>query len=201
MTNWLSVAFEEEVLEPETAASVPLVSKGSIGDEIEESKPVPFVSLASKAPETTPNDTIDTIDTKPKIASEEIEERSAIVEYGAGVPRKWAEGLAKLCAMPPPEGLSPHRWEELQDDAGKFLDEWGGRAAQLGWDALSVFGVEPSVTSTRLSRTGLVWLLRRGTVVAISDESATIRTRSGSTQRYWRGRANGGVPLWTLGAA
>src|SRR4051794_7119196 len=38
------------------------------------------------------------------------EERAAIIDEGAGVPRTWAEGYAALCTMPPPSGFWPDRW-------------------------------------------------------------------------------------------
>lgn len=145
------------------------------------------------------SDAVDGFDRAHWNVPEEFEERAAIAEHDGRIPREWSEGLAKLCAMSPPEGLTLHRWEELQNDAGRFCDQWADRADALGWTVLDVFGVEPNVLSTRLSRMGLIWLLRRGVVVAISDESATIRTASGATQRYYRGRTDEGVPIWTLG--
>jgi hypothetical protein len=36
---------------------------------------------------------------------DDLEERAALVEYGAGVPREWAEGFARLDLAAPPKGL------------------------------------------------------------------------------------------------
>ena len=44
-----------------------------------------------------------------------LDERAAIVECGAGVPRGWAEGFAALCSMPAPTGFSSERWERIVD--------------------------------------------------------------------------------------
>ncbi len=57
------------------------------------------------------------------------DERAAIIELGAGVPRAWAEGYAALCAMPPPAGFLPARWQRIVDAAGVFVDRWAAKAA------------------------------------------------------------------------
>src|SRR5690242_17403079 len=54
------------------------------------------------------------------------EERAAIIAEGAEVPQAWAEGYAALCAMPPPAGFWPERWQRIIDATGAFLDRWVG---------------------------------------------------------------------------
>ena len=49
---------------------------------------------------------------------DELDERAAIIEYGAGVPRRWAEGFAALCAMSAPTGFAPERWQRIVDAVG-----------------------------------------------------------------------------------
>src|SRR5438067_12810020 len=44
-------------------------------------------------------------------------ERAAIIECGAKVPRRWAEDYAALCSMAPPAGFSPERWQRVVDAA------------------------------------------------------------------------------------
>jgi hypothetical protein len=46
-----------------------------------------------------------------------FEERAAIVEFDAGVPREWAEGFARICTGPRPAAIPPARWRELVDNA------------------------------------------------------------------------------------
>jgi hypothetical protein len=70
-------------------------------------------------------------------AADAFQERAAIVEYDAGVPRAWAEGLARLDSMAPPLGIHAHRWQRLVDNAGQFIDRWAAKAAALGWDTPS----------------------------------------------------------------
>jgi hypothetical protein len=42
--------------------------------------------------------------------TDEHEERAAIVEYAASVPREWAEGFARLDPGRPPDDVPPRRW-------------------------------------------------------------------------------------------
>ena len=106
------------------------------------------------------------------------EERAAIVEYDAGVPRAWAEGFARLEGMAPPAGIPAHRSRRLIDNAGRFVDRWAAKAAALGWDTASVFGCHPVVPTARYDMQGLVWFIGRGELVGITADSATIRSQT-----------------------
>ena len=131
-----------------------------------------------------------------------FEERAALVEYGAGVPREWAEGFAQLDLATPPMGFDQRRWRTLINDGGKFLDHWGAEAARLGWSALDVFGVHPIAPAARFDAAGLVLLISSGEVLAINHMSATIKSRSSnSTLTYLRTPREGAVALWALQTA
>ena len=131
-------------------------------------------------------------------APDGFEERAAIIEDGADVPRAWAEGYAKLCTMPRPTDFTVERWQRLVDDAGRFLDDWGRQAAGLGWHAVDVFGVSPHAPDARLDQAGLVALIRGERVVAITAETATIRTSRGQPQTYRRKPMAEAVVVWEL---
>src|SRR3954451_24754508 len=45
--------------------------------------------------------------------AEDPSERATTLEVSADAPRRWAEGYAALCAMPPPSGFSPERWRRV----------------------------------------------------------------------------------------
>ena len=75
-------------------------------------------------------------------------ERAAIAEFESGIPRAWAEGFARLQTMACPAGMRPDRWQEMVDDAGRFLARWGAQAAALGWSTLDVFGAHPTHPSS-----------------------------------------------------
>jgi hypothetical protein len=127
------------------------------------------------------------------------DERGALLEEGAGVPRSWAEGFAALCAMPPPTGISPERWRRIVDAAGKFLDTWTGTATAFGWTDLDVFGCHAKRPDVRFDCMGLVTLLDRCEVVGVDEQGADLVTATGARQRYRRRPLpTGTVPLWGL---
>ena len=131
-------------------------------------------------------------------ADDDLEERAALVEYGAGVPREWAEGFARLdCAKPPPNFPLP-RWHQIINDGGLFLDRWARQAAGLGWTALDVFGVNPAAPLVRYDGMGLVPLIQGCRVISIAADSAQIKTSSGNTQTYSRRPRPDAVALWQL---
>jgi hypothetical protein len=76
-------------------------------------------------------------------STEAFEERVAIIEYEAGVPRPWAEGFAALHVASRPAGISPSEWWEVLDDGGRFLDRWAATAARLGWSVTDVSASTP----------------------------------------------------------
>ena len=132
---------------------------------------------------------------------EELEERAAIVEFDAGVPREWAEGFAKLCCMPKPGGIGPRQWQQLIDNAGTFIDRFASQAASLGWDTASVFGCHPVAPTARLDLAGLVFLIGDGEIIAITTMTAKIRTAGGSVLTYQRHEPTLGEPhvaIWVL---
>jgi hypothetical protein len=126
---------------------------------------------------------------KLKFDPDALEERAALVQYEASVPRGWAEGFARLDRSMPPESFSVTRWQQIIDDGGRFLDRWSSTADALGWDPASVFGLKPA---------GLVMLIDGGDVTAIAALAATIRSPAGSVRIYRRQDAPGVVSLWEL---
>jgi hypothetical protein len=87
------------------------------------------------------------------------------------------------------------------DDAGRFLDRWAAKAAALGWDTASVFGVHADMPIERFDCAGLVWLLSGNEIEAISPSVVRIRTRRGAVQIYDRRPQSASVPLWELRGA
>lgn len=128
----------------------------------------------------------------------EFEERAALVQYGAEVPRSWAEGFGRLDLASPPRGFSKDRWRGLINDAGVFLDNWANEAAACGWSVSDVFGVDAAAPAARFDRMGLVPPISGGAVVAIDVNCATIRTATGGILRYRRTALRNAVPVWQL---
>jgi hypothetical protein len=132
--------------------------------------------------------------------TEEFEERAALIEYSAGVPRDWAEGLARLDPSRPPHGVSLARWHEFIDDVGRFLDAgWARRATALGWGPNDLFRCDPRCPATRKDTAGLLWLLGGGELVALTATSAAVRLPNGAVQTYRRKpQQRGAALLWDL---
>jgi hypothetical protein len=137
---------------------------------------------------------------------ETIEERAAILEYDAGLPRAWAEGAARLLAgLPPPKGCAPWRWAQVCDDAAELIRAgWAAEAAAAGWDAREVFGAAPGYPEARIDAQGLAWLIRGCRVVALDATGADIETAVGGRLRFRRRPGEHHPPpstaLWALPA-
>jgi hypothetical protein len=55
----------------------------------------------------------------------------------------WIEGIGSLHHQHRPTDIHPHRWRQFLCDCDNFLasgDNWADRAADLGWEALTLFG-------------------------------------------------------------
>jgi len=93
-----------------------------------------------------------------------------------------------------PEAIEFGRWQQAIKDADSFLLSWGGQAAALGWTARDLLGLadvpdKPGPNYQRLSRydqMGLVWMLQGRRVVALTKDSALIKTANGTLSYYRR---------------
>jgi hypothetical protein len=117
-----------------------------------------------------------------------VEERAAILEYEAGLPRAWAEGAARLLAgLRPPKGYAPWRWAQVCDDTAELIRAgWAAEAAAAGWDAREAFGAMPGYPEARIDAQGLAWLIRGCRVVALEATGADIETADGGRLRFHR---------------
>jgi hypothetical protein len=85
-----------------------------------------------------------------------------------------------------PDYVAPERWQQCLLDARYFLLAWGDQAQALGWTAAELFGLHkppanPHPSYCRLSRydhTGLIWHLTGSRVVALTDDTAAIESRT-----------------------
>jgi hypothetical protein len=129
-----------------------------------------------------------------------LEERAALVEYGAGIPRQWAEGYAALYSMAAPSGFYPERWQRIVDAAGTFIDQWAAKAIICGWSDLDVFGCDPDKPDRRFDCMGLLLLLDRCEMVGIDEHGADLIAMPGEAQLRYRRRPllPGTVSLWQL---
>jgi hypothetical protein len=92
------------------------------------------------------------------------------------------------------------RWLQFVDDVGRFLDSpFCAVAVTLGWEAYDLFGADRDRPYARIDRVGLLRLLNGDKLVALTDATATIETRTGRRQTY-RPKPNdpGRVLAWEL---
>jgi hypothetical protein len=101
-------------------------------------------------------------------------------------PNEWYAILTELNRRQRLDWLSGDRWSELLADAETFLARWGNAAQQLGWTALDLFGVHSMAPAARIGCWGLILFVRGGEVVALTENAATTRHRSGAVLTYRR---------------
>ena len=130
---------------------------------------------------------------------QDLGERAAIIEEGANVPRRWAEGFAAMASMPAPAGFSPERWRRIVDATGTFLDRWAAKVIACGWSDLDVFGCDAAAPDRRFDCMGLVLLLDSWEVSSVDEAGADLVTETGAPLRYRRRPLPGHtVSLWQL---
>src|SRR4051812_27549492 len=85
-------------------------------------------------------------------------ERPAARETGGRL-ALWRAGLARLSpdAAPCP-GYPSGEWPRVYAYALAFLDQFGGQAERIGWQTAQLFGVHPSVGTTRVDHCGALML-------------------------------------------
>ena len=131
--------------------------------------------------------------------ADDLDKRAAIIEEGANVPRRWAEGFAAMASMPAPTGFSPERWARIVDATGTFLDRWAAKVIACGWSDLDVFGCDSAAPDRRFDCMGLVLLLDRWEVSGVDEAGADLVTETGAPLRYRRRPLPGHtVSLWQL---
>lgn len=128
-------------------------------------------------------------------------ERAAIVQFEGGIPREWVEGFARLDPDRPSGDMPPKRWLRFIDDIGHFLDSpFCAVAAALGWGPYDLFGCDRDRTFGRGDQAGLLWLLNGEKLVMLTEDAATIETRTGVRHTFRRRPAEAGCMLaWEAG--
>jgi hypothetical protein len=129
-----------------------------------------------------------------------LEERAAIVEYGAAVPRAWSEGFARLDPDLPPADVPPRRWQQFIEDVDRFLDSsFAKKATALGLEASDIFSCHRDRQFARIDQQGLCWLIAGNRLVELSSKTAFIETWTGVRQTWLRKPSEPGrVLAWEL---
>jgi hypothetical protein len=98
----------------------------------------------------------------------------------------WADGVARMHALPSPRNYPEHAWQQLIVDAERFLDRWAAQAGAFGWLTWELFGCHRRAPWGRIQGMGLMLLLRGDEIAALTATEAVIRTRTGAHQTYRR---------------
>jgi hypothetical protein len=124
----------------------------------------------------------------------------ATAERRTGPPGEWVDGIAALDPDRPPADVPSQRWEQFVKDAGRLLDgPFYAIAASLGWGALDLFGCDRDRPFARIDQAGLLWLLNGDELIALSENTATIKTKSGARHTFRRKPGSvGRVLAWEL---
>jgi hypothetical protein len=91
-----------------------------------------------------------------------IEERAAIISETCPVP--YADTFARLNHQKP-MAVSHAQWSRALDDAGRFLDGWGAKAAAMQWSAGELFDLPREGRPA-----GIVWQLKGERVDALGAD-------------------------------
>ena len=92
------------------------------------------------------------------------------------------------------------RWLQFVDYVGRFLDSpFCAVAAALGWGPYDLFGCDRDRPFARIDQAGLLRLLNGDRLIALTENTATIETRTGARQTYRRKSSEPGrVLAWEL---
>jgi hypothetical protein len=146
------------------------------------------------------------------------EERAAIIEFDAGLPRQEAETLAaqeqghanadslhgatvarwatEIDRLSKLQAVSPDGAEALKRAQAFISEGWALQAARLGWDEVQLFGISPAAPWRRYDRKGVAF----GGAVQAVTESCVVYVGG---QRRFKANVNndgGAVPIWEMAA-
>jgi len=103
------------------------------------------------------------------------EERAAIAQNDGGISSAWVEALAQLHPDRPPPTVSPRQWRDFYNDFAHFIDRWASKATAMGWTPCDLCGWLPGAAFELIStHIGLAWQVHGGSVVAITQHTATV---------------------------
>jgi hypothetical protein len=98
-----------------------------------------------------------------------------------------AEALARLDPNNPPHDVPLDRWQRFIEDCECFRRlGWANLAEAYGWGPLDLFGCDRERPLARYDHMGLLWILHGRKLVALTAQTATIDTLTGSLQTYPR---------------
>ena len=107
-----------------------------------------------------------------------------------------ADKLVRLDHHRPLTDIPPHRWRQFLSDCNNFLtggENWAGRAAELGWNAATLFGCHRARPLAHPGGAGLLWAINGGRLVELHRDWAVIElAANGSRHVFERRRVDAG---------
>ena len=158
--------------------------------------PKPAISAISATATDLDSSSVATVATIAACSSDETE-RAAIIEYDGGVPREWAEGLARLLSSPPPSGVIPSLWHDRLNRAARFCDIWAAKASACGWSAEDLFGMNPLAPLSRYDSMGAAFFGADSEVIDVTADAVIFEVANGVRQRVGK-RPNPQPPVWAM---
>jgi hypothetical protein len=128
-------------------------------------------------------------------------ERWATERPDRRIPREWVRGVALLSRQKRPLGVPEARWQLFVADCLRFLDAsaiWAQRAAEVGWDAIELFGCHPHQPLAYLGDAGLLWFVAGGEFVRLHQHCAVIAIHGAQHVVHRRPNANNVTLPWLL---
>jgi hypothetical protein len=139
---------ERKELAPEAPAIAPLRPLRPENDEGQSASP----SAGTPAEKTPPDDDEAAIEERAGLASDRV-------------PPVYLDAWARLNHQKP-AGVSETEWLRAKDDGGRFLDQWGSTAAELGYSPGELFDVGAGaiwrLVGESVLGVGSFWLVLRG---------------------------------------
>src|SRR3984893_9820538 len=107
------------------------------------------------------------------------------------IPSSWIDGVARLDHHRPLTDIPPHRWRQFLSDCNNFLtagENWAGRAAELGWNAATLFGCRRARPLDHPGGAGLLWAINGGRLVELHRDWAVIELAANGSRRVFERR-------------
>jgi hypothetical protein len=107
------------------------------------------------------------------------------------IPSSWIDGVARLDYHRPFTDIAPHRWRQFLSDCSNFLsssENWAERAAQLGWDAVALFGCGRNRPLMHSGGAGLLWAVNGGRLIELHRDWAVFELAVNGSRRVFEKR-------------
>jgi hypothetical protein len=129
------------------------------------------------------------------LSDAELSGQRVVASESRSIVHEWIEGVQRLDYVRSPPAVPVIRWHLFLGDCHSFLsssENWGERAAALGWNALALFGCYRARPLEHLGSAGLLWAINGGKLVELHRDWAVIERRQDkSRQVYHRRRQDG----------